>query len=386
MRNKNSGKLIKIKTYSELLAKISELSINYPEYVLYYRGQTKEYFNSKNEFTLLPSLYRPDKRSVPDLEDSLITSTKELKSMINSNKIAKNEYLKNKKMVLWSLLQHYEICGTPFLDVTDSLITACSFATLGENNKAYLYVLALPYLSNRITIDTENDIILIRLLSVSPTEAKRPYYQNGYVVATDNITSDYDSKEQLDFNRRVIARFEFENTPKFWDNTFRPLKEDYLYPSDDKFIEFALELMQSLAFSSEYYMKKFIEDIFKKYKNQGVQYYKELIELNVENDFRNKLTNLEKLKYDFIVKYKDEIYIIKSNLYKKNSSKINEVIKINKKISDDITSINKCNYIWIVDGKGWNSVKGSKMEPINEIKYVYGIDDIKNGVMKNIFK
>ena len=68
----------------------------------------------------------------------------------------------------WSILQHYEVCGTPLIDFTHSFRVACSFAQLeNESDRAYIYVFGLPYITNRISINSEHDLINIRLLSIS---------------------------------------------------------------------------------------------------------------------------------------------------------------------------------------------------------------------------
>jgi hypothetical protein len=80
----------------------------------------------------------------------------------------------------WAILQHYEVCDTPLLDVTNSLRVAASFAT---NNPAaegpVLYVLGVPSLSGSITASSEQGLQIIRLSSICPPEARRPYFQEG---------------------------------------------------------------------------------------------------------------------------------------------------------------------------------------------------------------
>jgi hypothetical protein len=50
------------------------------------------------------------------------------------------------------MLQHYEVCPTPLLDVTHSLRVAASFATEdATDNHAVLYVIAVPQISGAIT-------------------------------------------------------------------------------------------------------------------------------------------------------------------------------------------------------------------------------------------
>lgn len=77
----------------------------------------------------------------------------------------------------------------------------------------------------------------IRLLSICPPDALRPYYQEGYLAGTDDITTDYDSKDELDFNNRLIAKFRLSRNKSFWGSGFSQVPEFILYPKNDRFKE-----------------------------------------------------------------------------------------------------------------------------------------------------
>lgn len=112
---------------------------------------------------------------------------------------------------------------------------ACSFAQPDNDAEdGYVYVFGLPYLSNRISINTEHNIINVRLLSICPPDAIRPYFQDGYLAGTEDILDDYDNKQELDFRRRLIAKFRIPNSPQFWGNGFSKLPEAVLYPQADE--------------------------------------------------------------------------------------------------------------------------------------------------------
>ena len=136
-------------------------------------------------------------------------------------------------MLQYSILQHYEVCKTPLLDVTQSLKVACSFAILdNKNNTGYIYVLGLPYITGRISVDSEDYITNVRLLSISCSSSKRPFFQEGYLVQTEFVSDTNIEKGELDFNRRIVAIYEFKNNKKFWGSE-NPISKDDLYPSED---------------------------------------------------------------------------------------------------------------------------------------------------------
>ena len=123
---------------------------------------------------------------------------------------------------------------------------ACSFA-LSENNKEGLFfVFALPYITNRISINSEQDIVNVRLISICPPEALRPHFQEGYLVGTDDVTTEYDDRSALDFKHRLIAKFRLDNTQgKFWGK--QDSLEPYLQPTDDSVEQLCKEISAEIA-------------------------------------------------------------------------------------------------------------------------------------------
>jgi hypothetical protein len=137
-------------------------------------------------------------------------------------------------LLQYSILQHYEVCKTPLLDVTQSLKAACSFAILdNKDNVGYIYVLGIPYMTGRISVDSEEYITNVRLLSIGCSLSKRPFFQEGYLVQTEFTTDSDIKKGELDFNRRLIAIYKFNNNEKFW-GLEKPIRKEILYPEQDK--------------------------------------------------------------------------------------------------------------------------------------------------------
>lgn len=80
----------------------------------------------------------------------------------------------------------------------------------------------MPYYINRISYNSEQDLVNIRLLSISPPKALRPYFQEGFLVGTEDITYNYgNDKDELDLNNRLIAKFKIPNNTEFWGSEFK---------------------------------------------------------------------------------------------------------------------------------------------------------------------
>lgn len=226
-----------ITTFSSLRNEIARLSIANPGSILFYRGQKEDY--QRNEVsTIMPSIYREGSElATPNTMtlrwQNLKIASRILVEELTSRKMPDCGAVKNRKLMQWSILQHYEAALTPLTDVTQSLRVACSFATLENTSEtAFIYVFALPYYHNRVSRNSEDEITNIRLLSICPPDAKRPYLQEGFLVGEEDIESGGQAQESYDLRRRMIAKFRIPNNKKFWNEEI-PLSKEQLYPQDD---------------------------------------------------------------------------------------------------------------------------------------------------------
>jgi len=224
-----------------LVENVAKLSYLNKDYLLFYRGQGNDYKNKAGNSTFYPSIYRGDYLSQSELNykfERLNNLSKNLSKVFQEENIEGYRELKRKKLIQWSILQHYEVCDTPLLDFTQSLRVACSFAHMDNTiGNAYIFVFGLPYLTNRISNNSEQDLVNIRLLSICPPKALRPYFQEGYLAGTEDITNEYEAKSELDFKNRLIAKFEIPNNKSFWGRNFNMIPKNALYPSKDKVLE-----------------------------------------------------------------------------------------------------------------------------------------------------
>ncbi len=239
-----------VRTFRELVEQVAKLSYFNKDHLLFFRGQSSDYRNKAGKSTFYPTIYRSDYLTQQELDyrfDKLQSASKILTELFKKNKIEGRYELRRKKFIQWSILQHYEVTETPLIDITQSIRVACSFAQLNnEYETAFVYVFGLPYYTNRISINSEHDLINIRLLSITPPQALRPYFQEGFLVGTDDITNEYERKEELDLNNRLIAKFEIPNSNSFWGKSFARIPRDALYPPNDTVEQICKEIGQNL--------------------------------------------------------------------------------------------------------------------------------------------
>lgn len=224
---------IQVPTYRRLIEHVAQLSYANKDHLLFFRGQGRDFKNKAGASSFYPSIYRGERLPREELAvrfDVLTGASRRLVDAFERNGIAGTQEVRRRKYIQWSILQHYEVCPTPLLDFTHSVRVACSFATLDpDGDDAYVYAFGLPYITNRISVNSEQDLVNVRLLSICPPDALRPYFQEGYLAGTDEVTTDYESKDELDFTRRLIAKFQIPPQRRLLgrriraDPTHRPL-------------------------------------------------------------------------------------------------------------------------------------------------------------------
>lgn len=286
------GNAIEVSSFYDLIMEIAELSYRNPDVMLFYRGQNNNY-TKNNIATLYPTIYRATDKSNINFDFKVLNeaSIKLIAALKADERIDSEELkeIRKIKLLQYSILQHYEVCKTPLLDLTQSIKVACSFAILNSKNDiGYIYVLGLPYINGRISVDSEEYITNVRLLSISSSAAKRPFFQEGYLVQTE-FASDIENNikmDELDFNRRLLAIYKFKNDQQFWGEE-RPISENTLYPNNDIMKEICNKIKDS-----KYYLSN------KTTKNTNTKLLGDFLTLwsNIETYQNYKSNNIKSIK------------------------------------------------------------------------------------------
>jgi hypothetical protein len=239
-----------IRSYRALVEHAARLSYVNRNLLLFFRGQDKDYQSKAGGSTVYPAIYRGD--NVPHAEfeirfRQLESAERLLVRVFGRHKLHGARDVARKRYVRWSILQHYQVIATPLLDVTHSLRVACSFAQLASTDATcYVYVLGFPYPTNRISINSEEDLVNIRLLSICPPDALRPYFQEGYMAGTPDVTTNFETKTEVDFRNRLIAKFAIPRARSFWGTGFEAAPKTALYPPKDRVEDLCREVVSRL--------------------------------------------------------------------------------------------------------------------------------------------
>ncbi|QNU65442.1 type II restriction endonuclease [Ruminiclostridium herbifermentans] len=139
-----------------------------------------------------------------------------------------------------------------------------------------------------------------------------------------------------------------------------------------------------------------MEDLVEKYiKTAGfikdVNYFKEMYLVDIEKKWGINLSAISNKgkaakRFDYVVKTDNMIYAIETNFYGGGGSKLNETARSYKMLSQEADTVPGFTFVWFTDGIGWKSARGNLRETFEVMEHIYSIDDMENGIMKEIFK
>ncbi|MBR2958173.1 MAG: type II restriction endonuclease [Bacteroidales bacterium] len=81
-------------------------------------------------------------------------------------------------------------------------------------------------------------------------------------------------------------------------------------------------------------------------------------------------------RFDFMIQTKRCIYLVEVNFYNEGGSKLNEVTRAYRELSPIVNKVDGFEFVWVTDGRGWNSAKNKLKEAYNEIDRVYNFDSL----------
>ena len=138
-------------------------------------------------------------------------------------------------------------------------------------------------------------------------------------------------------------------------------------------------------------MEDLVESYLKKagfIKNKT--YFKEMYLSEVEKRFCIDLSNLSNQNkvekcFDFVALKNNKVYGIECNFYGSGGSKLNETARSYKTLAIESKTIDNFAFVWLTDGKGWNSAKNNLEETFDELSTVFNLYDLENGAFnKNL--
>lgn len=91
-------------------------------------------------------------------------------------------------------------------------------------------------------------------------------------------------------------------------------------------------------------------------------------------------------RFDFVVKSKNKIFIIETNVYQGGGSKLASICDTYIQRNEIFTQLKNVKYIWITDGKGWFDEKDDLRDAFSKIPHLYNLTDLEHSQLKKILK
>lgn len=118
-------------------------------------------------------------------------------------------------------------------------------------------------------------------------------------------------------------------------------------------------------------------------------YFKEMYTSDIESKWNIDLSILKgeikaTKRWDYVIKTDNQIYVIETNFYATQGSKLNETARSYELIANKVKNINGLTFIWITDGTGWNNARLPLNETFNVLDTLYNIDDLDKGALEHL--
>lgn len=136
---------------------------------------------------------------------------------------------------------------------------------------------------------------------------------------------------------------------------------------------------------SGHIMEDIVENHLKKLQEKlDFEYLKEANAHAIEKHF-NLVVEVDKSsrRFDFVINYKNELYMIEVNFYSGGGSKLKATAGEYKGLNDNLKN-QGYNLIWVTDGKGWETALLPLEEVFNNNDYIFNISDLNNGKLERL--
>ena len=110
-------------------------------------------------------------------------------------------------------------------------------------------------------------------------------------------------------------------------------------------------------------------------KGSGLKYRKEVY--SSEWATITKALGTDKKRFDFVIETKKKTYLAEVNFYSSGGSKLNETARSFTELAPKINAVEGFEFLWITDGKGWESAKNKLQEAYYTIPSVYNLSTLR---------
>ncbi|MDU6985301.1 MAG: type II restriction endonuclease [Terrisporobacter othiniensis] len=225
---------------------------------------------------------------------------------------------------------------------------------------------------------------LLLLVALRPVKLKETAVINDFETLTSSNKFELFTKKGIlnkEDERDILYFFKETGLEKFFVNKEVSNLLDYC-----KGVEVGLDTNARKNRSGqtmESICEKFVEEFCEK---QNFKYIAQATSKRIKEEFNIEL-KMDKMerRIDYAIKTDNNLYLIEVNYYSGGGSKLKATAGEYKELSDFIKA-QGYEFIWITDGKGWNTAKAPLKETFEHDDYIFNLNMIKDGVLEEIVK
>ena len=137
-------------------------------------------------------------------------------------------------------------------------------------------------------------------------------------------------------------------------------------------------------------MENLVEEYIQKAGYQkGINYFKEMYIHEIEEKWNVDLSAVSnqgktEKRFDFVIKTDNQIYVIETNFYATQGSKLNETARSYKTLALEIDTVDGVTFVWFTDGCGWNSARRNLEETFDVLETIYNIKDLESKILEHL--
>lgn len=90
----------------------------------------------------------------------------------------------------------------------------------------------------------------------------------------------------------------------------------------------------------------------------------------------NTALGSDRKRFDFVIETRTKKYLLEVNFYSGGGSKLNEVARAYSELAPIVNAQNGFEFIWITDGKGWDSARSKLQQAYTIIPSVYNLTNL----------
>ena len=110
-------------------------------------------------------------------------------------------------------------------------------------------------------------------------------------------------------------------------------------------------------------------------RGSGLKYRKEVY--SSEWPAITEALGTDKKRFDFVIEAKNKTYLAEVNFYSGGGSKLNETARSFTELAPKINAVDGFEFLWVTDGKGWESAKNKLQEAYYTIPSVYNLSTLR---------